>query len=179
MTDHGHGALHGAQVGVLSVFAACLWQVVRAAVAGGALDRLRFPDADEMEARVNAAFASADSSGAMAAECWRDYRRKLERHHSGARSLATLAERWPAFDAEVERLLARPEQLAGALRAAGAPTRLRELGIEPERAQWALRSCHLMRDRFTIADLAFLLGLWDEDGVERVLALAERAGGGL
>jgi glycerol-1-phosphate dehydrogenase [NAD(P)+] len=179
MTDHGAGALHGAQVGVLSVFAACLWQRVREAIRGGALARLRFPDADSMEARVTAAFAATDPTGAMAAECWRDYRRKLERHHAGADQVARLVEGWPRFDAEVERLLAPPERLSHALAAAGAPTRLSALGIEPERSRWALANCHLMRDRFTIADLAFLLGLWDPDGVDVVVELAERAGAGL
>src|SRR5579875_2666984 len=179
MTDHGAGALHGAQVGVLSVFAACLWQRVRDAIAHGALSRLRFPDHAEMRARVGAAFASADPSGGMAAECWRDYRRKLERHHALAGRPAELVTGWPQFDAEVERLLAPPERLAQALAAAGAPTRLRDLGIEPDRARWALANCHLMRDRFTIADLAFLLGLWDADGVDSVVEMAERAGAGL
>ncbi|HTU28675.1 MAG TPA: iron-containing alcohol dehydrogenase [Solirubrobacteraceae bacterium] len=179
MTDHGAGALHGAQVGVLSVFAACLWQRVRDAIRAGALARLRFPDAELMEARVVAAFAATDPSGAMAAECWRDYRRKLERHSGAADQVARLVEGWPQFDAEVERLLAPPERLADALAAAGAATRLSDLGIEPERSRWALTNCHLMRDRFTIADLAFLLGLWDADGVDAVVEMAERAGAGL
>jgi glycerol-1-phosphate dehydrogenase [NAD(P)+] len=132
-----------------------------------------------MEARVTAAFAAADPTGAMAAECWRDYRRKLERHHAGVGRLAELVRNWPQFDSEVERLLASPQRLAQALAAAGAPTRLSDLGIEPARSRWALANCHLMRDRFTIADLAFLLGLWDLNGVERVVELAQRAGAGV
>jgi hypothetical protein len=36
-----------------------------------------------------------------------------------------------------------------------------------------------MRDRFTVADLAFLLGLWDDAGVEQVVTLAESFGCGL
>jgi glycerol-1-phosphate dehydrogenase [NAD(P)+] len=180
MTDHGPGALHGAQVGVLSVFAACLWQRVRDAIAdGSALERLRFPDAEAMQSRVTVAFATADPTGAMAAECWRDYRRKLERHHATADGLAELVTGWPQFDAEVERLLVAPQRLSQALAAAGAPTRLSDLGIEPDRSRWALANCHLMRDRYTIADLAFLLGLWDADGVEAVVEMAERAGAGL
>jgi glycerol-1-phosphate dehydrogenase [NAD(P)+] len=180
MTDDGPGALHGAQVGVLSVFAACLWQRVRAAVGNGAaLAQLRFPDAETMHSRVTAAFATADPTGAMAAECWRDYQRKLERHHALADKLGGLVSGWPQFDADVERLLAAPQRLSGALAAAGAPTRLSDLGIDPDRSRWALANCHLMRDRFTIADLAFLLGLWDSDGVEAVVEMAERTGAGL
>ncbi|HEX3615151.1 MAG TPA: iron-containing alcohol dehydrogenase [Solirubrobacteraceae bacterium] len=175
----GHGALHGAQVGILSVFAACLWQVVRKAIRDGALAALRFPDEREMQARVTEAFSAADPSGAMAAECWSDYRRKLERHNAGAAALAGITERWPQLDAELARLLAPPRRLAAALVGCGAPTRLHELGIAPERARWALTNCHLMRDRFTVADLAFLLGLWDDAGVEQVVTLAESFGCGL
>jgi glycerol-1-phosphate dehydrogenase [NAD(P)+] len=175
----GHGALHGAQVGVLSVFAACLWQVVREAARDGALAGLRFPGEEEMQSRVTEAFSAADPSGAMAAECWSDYRRKLARHNASAGALADIAARWPQLDAELAQLLAPPRRLATALRDCGAPTHLHELGIDPVRARWALTNCHLMRDRFTVADLAFLLGLWDDAGVERVVALARSYGCGL
>lgn len=178
MTE-GHGALHGAQVGVLSVFAACLWEVVRGAVRKGALAGLRFPEPGEMRARVSDAFSAADPSGAMAAECWSDYARKLERHNAAAGALADSAERWPALEQELDHLLAPPQRLAKALSDSGAPMRLHEIGISPTRARWALTNCHLMRDRFTIADLAFLLGLWDDAGVQRVVTLAESFGCGL
>lgn len=177
--SEGHGALHGAQVGVLSVLAACLWQVVRKAARDGALARLRFPAPEEMQERTSEAFAVLDPSGTVAAECWSDYRRKLERHNTGAAALADIAERWPALDGELEQLLAPPQRLANALADCGAPTHLHELGIAPARARWALANCHLMRDRFTVADLAFLLGLWDEAGVEKVVGLAESFGCGL
>jgi hypothetical protein len=36
-----------------------------------------------------------------------------------------------------------------------------------------------MRDRFNVADLAFLLGLWDADGVAEVLDEACALGAGL
>ena len=179
MTDADEGALHGAKVGVLSVFSACLWERVRRAVAGGALADLRFPDTEEMRGRIHAAFDAVDPTGAMAAECWRDYGRKLARWTDARPATAGLAEQWPAFDAEVSRLLAAPERLIAALRAAGAPTRLRDLGIDPDRSRWALEHCHLMRDRFTIADLAFLLGLWDRAGVEALVQQVTELGCGL
>lgn len=178
MTE-GHGALHGAQVGVLSVIAACLWQVVREAIRAGALKELRFPTTAQMAATVTAAFSQADPSGVMAAECWSDYRLKLERHSANATELADLVNGWPELDAELDELLAPPQRLAQALIDSGAPTHLHELGIEPERARWALMNCHLMRDRFTVADLAYLLWLWDDEGVERVVQLAESYGCGL
>src|SRR6185312_7035007 len=123
------------KVGVLSAFAACLWEVVREAAAEGGLAALRFPDESEMEARVTSAFAVADATGAMAAECWSDYRRKLARWHEARPRLETLADRWPWFEADVSRLLASPERLVSALQRAQAPVRLTELGIDREQGR--------------------------------------------
>jgi histidinol phosphatase-like enzyme len=74
-----------------------------------------------------------------------------------------------------------PEALGDALREAGAPARFGELDppIRPEIVRWALRHCHLMRNRFTLADLLFYVGWWDEALVERLLDRARSAGGGL
>jgi glycerol-1-phosphate dehydrogenase [NAD(P)+] len=179
MANPSSEALHGAKVGVLSVLAALLWDRVRLAVQAGALDGLRFPDPAAMEAHVRTAFATVDPGGAMGAECWRDYAGKLERWNAAAEHLGSLGDRWKAFDAEVDALLAPPGRLVAALQAAGAPIRLCELGIEAADARWAIANCHLMRDRFTVADLAFLLGIWDEPDVEALLADAARLGSGL
>jgi glycerol-1-phosphate dehydrogenase [NAD(P)+] len=179
MTEAEDATLHGAKVGVLSAFAACLWEVVREAAADGGLAALRFPDEAEMEARVTEAFAIADPSGSMAAECWSDYRRKLARWHAARPRLETLADRWPWFEADVGRLLAGPERLVSALQRAQAPVRLSDLGIDPERSRWALAHCHLMRDRFTIADLAFFMGRWEPADVDSLVTRVEALGGGL
>ena len=172
MADPASTALHGAKVGILSVLAALLWARVREEIPARPV---RFPEAAEMERRVRDAFAAVDPGGAMGEECWNDYARKLGRWDA----MPDLAGAWPAFDAEVEQLLAPPERLAGALAAAGAPLRLSQLGIDPATARWGLLHCHLMRDRFTIADLAFLLGMWDEDDVDALLEDAVRLGVGL
>jgi glycerol-1-phosphate dehydrogenase [NAD(P)+] len=132
-----------------------------------------------MEPRVHAAFAELDPSGRAGERCWRDYARKLERWHGARELLAELPRRWAAFDAELDGLLGSPERLAGALRAARAPLRLTELGVPAERARWAIAHGHLMRDRFTVADLAFFMGLWGDDGVDSLLAEVAPLGVGL
>jgi glycerol-1-phosphate dehydrogenase [NAD(P)+] len=170
--------LHGAKVGALSVLSALLWERVRAAVRDGALARLRFPAADEMQARVEAAFAPLDPSGATAHECWRDYSRKLERWRAAAPALATLHDRWPAFDGQLDRILVPTRRLIAALVDSGAPTRLADLGIDGPRLRWAIANCHLMRDRFTVADLAFFLGIFEAEHVDALLADAAALGAG-
>ena len=74
-----------------------------------------------------------------------------------------------------------PEKLGRALKEAGAPSRFRDLDppASEDIAFWALRNCHLMRNRFTLADLIFFLGWWEDAFVERLFERAHSAGGGL
>ena len=67
------------------------------------------------------------------------------------------------------------------MREAHSPTRFRDLRPSPDAvtARWALENCHLMRNRFTIADLAYLTGLWSGTAVDDVLAGAAAMGVGL
>ena len=51
--------------------------------------------------------------------------------------------------------------------------------VSEETAFWALRDCHLMRNRFTLADLLFFIGWWDDGFVERLFDRARSVGGGL
>ncbi len=171
----GEGDLHGIQVGVASVCAAVVWRRVLAALAEGGLRRLRVAAPDEARARVRAAFAAFDASGAMAAECWRDYERKLTRWAAAQHRATELDADWARHDRALRGLLAEPESLVAALRSAGAPLRFSELepAVDAGTARWALASCHLMRERFSVADLAWSLGIWDEDHADAVLTETE------
>ena len=132
-----------------------------------------------MRRRIDEAIDHVDGTGPMADECWRDYSCKLERWHGAAETVELLPERWAAFDLELDALLAPAERLVEALRAAGAPTRLSELGVDEAMARWALTNCHLMRDRFTVADLAFMMGIWERADVDSLLEDAALLGAGL
>jgi glycerol-1-phosphate dehydrogenase [NAD(P)+] len=163
-------AYHGAQVGVAAVLAALVWQHVEGRVRAGAR-LLRCPSDQEMRPKVRQAFASLDDSGAMAEECWRDYKRKLARwrdRHSDTDWL------YPATLEDAARWLEEPTALLAALRRSGAPTLLSQLDppVDAETARWALTNCHLLRDRFTVVDLAFLLGVWEPADVDAVLERA-------
>jgi glycerol-1-phosphate dehydrogenase [NAD(P)+] len=171
--------LHGAKVGALSVLAAMLWARVRTVARGGGLRALRFPTREQMEPRVRAAFAELDPSGRVGDACWDGYSRKLDRWNDARAELEALWQQWPAFDAELDRLLASPERLVEALRAARAPVRLTQLGVRDRTARWALAHGHLMRDRFSVADLAFFMGIWDSTDVDALLVCAARLGAGL
>jgi glycerol-1-phosphate dehydrogenase [NAD(P)+] len=139
---------------------------------------LRCPTDVEMRARVEAAFSDLDPTGGVAAECWRDYSRKLDRWRRSAPDVETLEARWPDFDAALGAILAPAPRLVAALDAAGAAVRLSDLAINHDRLRWALVSCHLMRDRFTVADLAFFMGMFEAEDVDELLADAARIGAG-
>ncbi len=141
--------------------------------------RLRFPADGEMEPMVRAAFDQVDPTGAMSDECWRLYRTKLARWRANRESL--IHTDWAEVEAAIAPLLIEPDALAAALASAGSPTRFGELDppVPPDTARWALTNCHLMRDRFTVVDLAWFLGGWSTDAAQDVLAEAGRLGAGL
>jgi len=175
-------AFHGSQVGVAAVPVALIWRAVLDSFDPATLaDESAFPSPAAMQARVEDAFGWLDADGRAAAECWRDYATKLEGWTSRRAALAALAADWPAHRETLERLLVRPELLADALRRAGSPARFRDLDppVDERTARWALRSCFLMRNRFTVADLAWFAGLWDDRFVDRILDEAAGLGAGL
>lgn len=170
-------AFHGAQVGVAAVLTSLVWQHVEDRVRAGVRE-LRCPSGTKVRTAVFRAFGRLDESGAMADECWRDYERKLSRWrelHGDADQLD------PAHLYDAMQYLETPAALVAALRHSGAPTRWSQLHppVDADLARWALANCHLLRDRFTVVDLAFFLGIWEPADVDAVLAQAGAMGAGL
>jgi glycerol-1-phosphate dehydrogenase [NAD(P)+] len=167
-------------VGAGSIVAALLWQRVLDELADGGLSRVLVPDAAEAEAGVRAALRTVDPSGNMGEECWRDYERKLARWARARERVELAAENWPSHDRALRDLLAGPQALVAALRSAGAPALFCEVTppVDAEAARWAVASCHLMRERFSVADMACFLGIWDESCVAALLRDAAALGAG-
>lgn len=163
-------ASHGSQVGVASVFAALAWQRFLRRLAEGSvtIDEQNVPT----RRRVLEAFAHLDSSGATALECWNLYQRKsawILEHLDGLRRTV---HDWSNQTDAIDRLLKPAEVVATLLRDARAPVAFHELDPAPDASVvvWAVTNCHLMRDRFSIIDLADLIGAWRPDDVAAVLA---------
>ncbi len=172
--------LHGAQVGAGSVIAASAWEML--------FDRLEerparilalesVLDPKLARARVVAAFEPVDSTLGVAEECWRDYSTKLHSVGSHLTQLQSVMENWSTHRDELKGLLHPAASIAAALRRAGAPARISELGphAQPELARWAVQNCALMRNRFTVVDLLTLLGWWEPGDVDEVLERAAQA----
>ena len=175
-------AFHGAQVGVAAVPVAAAWEILLAELDPDSIDvESCFPEAAAMEPVVREAFADIDPTGAIGDECWSDYGKKLARWKESRGNFEAFLNNWSRHRDELKKMVAGPELLSNALNEAGGPTRFGELDppASPELARWALRNCHLMRNRFTIADLLFFIGWWDDAFVERLFEHAHSAGGGL
>jgi glycerol-1-phosphate dehydrogenase [NAD(P)+] len=177
MTDTArgrYGSFHGTKVGVASIVAAATWAHVRRRIAEGALDRpAAIPDPDQAREHISAAFKGIDPGGGMAAECFADYARKLAALAAGATDpLAGLRAGWESHDAALGEVLTGPAELAGALGSAGLPVRFGALPdpVDDGEVRWAVANCALLRRRFGVADLAMLLGCWQDDDVGQVLA---------
>ncbi|MBA2712373.1 MAG: iron-containing alcohol dehydrogenase [Rubrobacteraceae bacterium] len=175
-------AFHGAQVGVACVTVAAAWEALFDGLDKAEIDvDACFPDPGRMEPVVRDAFAQIDSSGEVGEECWSDYSKKLERWSGCRPQLENFLRNWPQYREELRDTVAPPDRLGEALRAAGAPARFRDLDppIPEDTAFWALKNCHLMRNRFTLADLLFFIGWWDDAFVGGLFERAGSAGGGL
>jgi glycerol-1-phosphate dehydrogenase [NAD(P)+] len=175
-------ALHGAQVAVATILAAAAWHIFLNELDPWdvALDRA-FASPEDMESAVRAAFATIDPAGRVGEECWNDYRQKLQRWHTARPHVEVFLRSWTVHRTVLQAMILPPEQIAVALHAAGAPTRFSDLDppVPPDVVRWALLNCHLMRNRFTLADLLFSLGRWNTAFVERLLEASRVAGGGL
>ena len=175
-------AFHGAQVGVAAIVAAVAWDETIRTFDPSRIDRSALdPDPAVVEREVRAAFGHLDPTGAAADECWRDVERKLARWRDARPRFEAFLREWPRHRDALRDLVIDPSTLADAVRRAGAPARFSELHppVPPGLARWCLTSCHLMRDRFVLADLRAFTGSWTPPDVERLLGRAAAIGAGL
>ena len=171
-------ASHGCQCGVSTIVCAVAWRRL--------LDGLRpelvdldacYPDAGEVERGVRAVFDRLDPSGAMATECWSSYRGKLTAWRDARPRFEAFLAGWEGQRARLAELLQPPEAVVHSLAGAGHPLRYEDLGVPEEQARWAFRHGHLMRGRFSSADLLNYLGWLDDAFADQVFAEYRRLTG--
>ena len=171
--------LHGAQVGVASVVAAAAWEMVVERLDEGRPAEVRVDhlQPETARARVDGAFGHLDPDGRVAAECLADYGRKAAAVTAHLDDVRRLVAAWSEHRGDLTRLLTPAPEIAAGLRAAGTAATFDELEpqVGPDLARWAVESCALMRNRFTVVDLLALLGWWEPDDVDEVLDRTERA----
>lgn len=173
-------AFHGAQVSIGTIFTAIAWDFLLDELDPKAVDiDSCFPEEERIKPLVYNAFEWIKKE--TADECWRGYQKKLASWRSNKERFAALLNDWDNFRQEIRQVVASPEYLCRQMHAAGAPTRYSQMTppIDPDTARWALRDCHLYRNRFTLSDLLFYLGWWNEEFIERLIERAAELDAGL
>jgi len=164
-------ASHGCQCGVSTIVCAIAWQKLLADFRPDKVDiDACYPSPEVMERRVRATFNMIDPSGAMADECWHSYSRKLKGWHQARPRFEALLRTWPQERARLAEFIGTPEAVVAGLVKARHPLRYEDLGIPEWQARWAFQNGHMMRQRFSSADLLNYIGWMNDDFVEEVFA---------
>jgi glycerol-1-phosphate dehydrogenase [NAD(P)+] len=164
-------APHGMQVTVATRLALRVWQLVDATIASVKV-KVRVPD--ESSSRDAVALAFAELGAKTVEECWAVYSKKrtwLLEHQADVEAMVA---DWERFKQTVT--LPTPQQFDEVSHASGLPTRAEDLGsgYDDHLLFWALRNCHLLRERISIVDLADAIGVWSDDAVRSIVADSEK-----
>lgn len=157
-------ALHGAQVGVATIDAAAIYQRFLAEFEPTAVNiDACYPQDEPLRAYIRGIFAEIDPTGAMAAECWNDYRKKLALWRENRPRFEQFCARWQAeYRPKLASLVRSPETVQHILSLAGAPLTPQELEPPISQAEYAfaVKNGHFIRVRFVLGDLLYFLG-WE------------------
>ena len=123
-----------------------------------------YPTEQQMQARIEEAFNSLDPGGRVAAECWSDYKIKLEAWHAHRADFEEALRDWSGIRAQLSSLVKPPEVAARILHAISSPVSFADLTPPPTESevQFAFRSAPLIRRRFTLGDMFAFLN-WDQE----------------
>ena len=121
-----------------------------------------YPTEAQMKAHIEASFNPLDSTGHVAAECWSDYRIKLEAWHAHRADFEAALHDWSGIRAQLHALVKPPATAARILHAVSSPARFPDLAPPPTESevQFAFMNAPLIRHRFTLGDMFVFLN-WD------------------
>jgi hypothetical protein len=158
-------ALHGMQVGLASVLTTEAFRILLEEFEPAELDIARcYPSAEAMETRLRAALDSVDASGQASAECWPDYRAKLEAWHAHRPAFEAALREWPSVRAGVAARAGSAETVAEILKAVGAPLGFDRLDppLDEAKVKFAFINAPFVRRRPMLCDLLLFLD-WDAE----------------
>jgi glycerol-1-phosphate dehydrogenase [NAD(P)+] len=142
--DGSEHDLHGRQVGLGTVLAAEVYRRVLA---------VESPEPAEPRDDVERPFW-----GPLADAVAAHYRQKVPKYAAAAEAI-TAGDTWDALRRELSALVRPPELLRDVLRRAGAAASAEDIGCERDRVLAAFAHAHELRARFTVLDLARLVGV--------------------
>lgn len=166
---------HGSQVAVAGILAVLMFERFLDELDPQTVDVDRcYPEAEKMERRIRDVFAEIDPSGAMGAECWRDYQKKLVIWKNARPGFEQLLREWQSVRQTMRTLILPSTTYVKLLSDAGHPLTFEELDIPESQARWAYRNAYMLRKRVSTADLLIFLGWMDERWVEWVFSAAHQ-----
>lgn len=170
--------LHGGQVGVGSLLAACIWELIFIKFDTSKAEIPTLPVRSQTHQEVIDVFHFLDTSDRLGSECWSDYEQKFSKWASNANQIQSVLGDWQSHKDQLRALIRTPEYIAQGLRSSGSPTLFTDLvpAIDGDLVRWALKYCHLMRNRFVGTDLLNFFGCWTDVEVEWVIGRAAEAG---
>jgi glycerol-1-phosphate dehydrogenase [NAD(P)+] len=152
---------HGAQVGVATIVTAALYEHLKA-VSPDDIDPMRLvatrPSLEEELAVIREMHKN------FAPEVAAEYRRKRPSDEALQERLVFLKDNWALLFQELKDVLRPSGRIRDILKAAGAPTSVQEINLDAAHLQRALRYARHIRDRYTVLDLAFDIGILGRDG---------------
>lgn len=165
------GAPHGMQVTVATRLALRVWQLVDRTIRS---TRPHVHVSEESTSRDAVALAFAELGEKTVEECWAGYSAKRSWLLEHQADVEAMVNEWDAFTMTLS--LPTPEQFDEVSHASGLPTRAEDLGpgYDVRLLFWALRNSHLLRERFSIVDLADLLGVWSDETARSIITNAEK-----
>jgi glycerol-1-phosphate dehydrogenase [NAD(P)+] len=121
-----------------------------------------YPPVERMQARLRAAIDPLDPTGKVAAECWHEYRQKLEAWHARRPEFEAALQDWPSVQAGIRSIVRPPEKVVELLKAVESPLRFEELDppLDEARVKFAFVNSPFARRRPMLSDLLLFLN-WD------------------
>lgn len=159
--------LHGSQVALAVILLAAGYRIFIEEFDPAAVEiELCYPDLESMRQHIYQVFQAIDPSDGIGAECWSDYRLKLEKWQANRLKLGYFIADWEEIKADLQELTRPPELMVEILWAVGSPLWFDELkpplGIE--QVKFAFLNSPFIRQRLTLGDLLFFLD-WDREAL--------------
>jgi glycerol-1-phosphate dehydrogenase [NAD(P)+] len=149
--------LHGAKVGVGTIFAARRYEVVRSLSREEIIRQLAsvsLPDRDAEVACIRRVY------GPLADAIIEAQRPFLELTAADFEALKRrIVDKWDEVQ-EIAAAVPPAQEISELLEQAGGPTEPRQIGLGEEETQAALDHAHYLRARFTVAKCGYLMKLW-------------------
>ncbi len=158
-------ANHGHQCALASILSLLLFEHVLEQIDNGAIDIAAcYPEDTDMQATIIDAFYEIDPSGEAAKECTGDYLEKLSKWRGQRAQFTQFLNDWKTEKAGLKKHLMPAAQYVALLDKIGHPLRFEDMEtpLSRQEVRWAFHNAHLMRKRFTIGDLAYLGGMFDD-----------------